>query len=82
MGVYETLPSGNYHFSDGRSGHFEFSGKGFAIDRETVLTWSKAEKRLRELIIPFQEVDVALAVLLLLELAVDAVLAVLEDRAG
>lgn len=42
--------SGNYHFSDGRSGHFEFSGKGFAIDRETVLTWSKAEKRLRELI--------------------------------
>ena len=42
--------SGNYHFSDGRSGHFEFSGKGFAIDREPVLTWSKAEKRLRELI--------------------------------
>ena len=42
--------SGNYHFSDGRSGHFEFGSKGFSIDRETVLTWSKAEKRLRELI--------------------------------
>ena len=32
-------------------------------------------------ILPFQEVDVALAVLLLLELAVDAVLAVLEAAA-
>ena len=42
--------SGSYHFSDGRSGHFEFGGKGFSIDREPILTWSKAEKRLRELI--------------------------------
>ena len=42
--------SGSYHFSDGRSGHFEFGGKGFSIDRELILTWSKAEKRLRELI--------------------------------
>ena len=42
--------SGSYHFSDGRSGHFEFGGKGFSIDRERILTWSKAEKRLRELI--------------------------------
>ena len=42
--------SGSYYFSDGRSGHFEVNGKGFSIDRELVLTWSKAEKRLRELI--------------------------------
>ena len=42
--------SGSYHFSDGRSGHFDFSGKGFSIDHEPILTWSKAEKRLRELI--------------------------------
>ena len=42
--------SGSYHFSDGRSGHFESGGKGFSIDRELILTWSKAEKRLRELI--------------------------------
>ena len=42
--------SGSYYFSDGRSGHFEFNGKGFSINRELILTWSKAEKRLRELI--------------------------------
>ena len=42
--------SGSYYFSDGRSGHFEFNGRGFSIDRELVLTWSKAEKRLWELI--------------------------------
>ena len=42
--------SGTYHFSDDRNGHFEFSGKGFFINHELILSWSKAEKRLRELI--------------------------------
>ena len=42
--------SGTYHFSDERSGHFEFNSKGFFINHELILSWSKAEKRLRELI--------------------------------
>ncbi|MBH6917319.1 LPD25 domain-containing protein [Clostridioides difficile] len=42
--------SGTYHFSDERSGHFEFSSKGFFINHDLILSWSKAEKRLRELI--------------------------------
>ena len=44
------MGSGTYHFSDDRSGHFEFSGKGFFINHDLILSWSKAEKRLRELI--------------------------------
>ena len=42
--------SGTYQFSDDRSGHFEFNSKGFFINHELILSWSKAEKRLRELI--------------------------------
>ncbi|MEX2857775.1 LPD25 domain-containing protein, partial [Clostridioides difficile] len=42
--------SGTYQFSDERSGHFEFSSKGFFINHDLILSWSKAEKRLRELI--------------------------------
>ena len=44
-------------FSDGTEGYVWYSGKGFSIDRngistehDYVLSWSKAEKRLRELV--------------------------------
>ena len=49
--------SGTHYFPDGTQGHAWYDGKGIAIEKhgssanpDLVLSWSKAEKRLRELI--------------------------------